>query len=119
MADLNLDAIQAEASGDPHGPYPFGGEDYFIPRTADWPAEALQLIVAGDVRGGLRMAMGDDTFDRFDENHPKMAVYEAIFEDIAAAENLGDSGNSSRSSSSSRSTPARSKRTSPATTGSR
>lgn len=115
MAGFDLDAVQNEATGDPH-PFTFAGEDLLIPRTSDWPAEAMEHVTEGRVTSAFRLVMGDDDYDRFAAHKPKLAVYEAIFDEIAKREGLGDAGNSSGSSKSSRSTRQRSKPTSRVTT---
>lgn len=117
MGRLDLDAVRDEAAEEPHGPYILGGEEFYLPRTDDWPAEALELAASdGKIVAAFKMVLGDD-YDRWAAHRPSARQYRAIFDDISQAEGFGESGNSSGSSRSSRSTPARSKRTSPATTG--
>ena len=117
MGRIDLDAVQAEAHGEPHV-IEFSDDEFTIPPIKDWPAEALELVARGWLTEAFRMAMGDDQYERFASHKPKMQVYEALLDTITEDEGLGDTGNWSRSSRSSRSTRQRSKPTSPATTAS-
>lgn len=111
---FDLGALVAEADQTPHT-FALGGETFSLPQLRDWPHEATTAADRGLFAAALRVVFGDEDWQRFaaaadSATHargPTYRLFEALFDQMAQLEGIGDSGNGARSGSGSRSTKGR------------
>jgi hypothetical protein len=95
-ATFDLSAARAAASdaqGEPFA-FTFADEPFEVPPLTTWPLAVSELLMDGDLAGGLRALLGDDQWQRFRALSPTMGDVQRLFEAIApwaGVENLGNS----------------------------
>ena len=117
MEPFDLDAARAqrrEAAGEP-ATFTFGGEQYHVPPSSEWPLGVRDLLVGGDLQGAMRELLNGQ-WERFHAAGPTMGDVGDLHDWISESNGMRSAGNSSGSSGTSRSTPKRSRRTSSVTT---
>jgi len=80
----------AEALGD-RIPVTFGGVDYLVTTSADWPYEALEAYEDGKIATFLRHVLGDEQHSTFKATRPKVSTVNEFVDALTKA--LGVSGN--------------------------
>jgi hypothetical protein len=80
----------AEALGD-RIPVSFGGVDYLVTTSADWPYEALEAYEDGKIATFLRHVLGDEQHAAFKATRPRVATVNEFVDALTKA--LGVSGN--------------------------
>lgn len=80
-AAFDLDAVEAETSGDPFE-FVFGGRSYTLPHMQDVDRSVLDVADQGDLEAmkqAFKSGLGDD-FDEFDAQPMKLRSLNALFE---------------------------------------
>jgi hypothetical protein len=114
---FDLDAARAqrlEATGATRFTFTFGGADYTVDPSSEWPVEAVDALANGLVVQGLQLILGGEQWDLIGAEL-SLGDAEALIGAIAKHEGLPSAGNSSG-----RAKPAtrpKSKRSSSANTG--
>jgi hypothetical protein len=106
MAELiDLDVIRAarEAAGLEATPLRFGGDDFTVPNYSNWPAEAQEALIEGNLRKAFELILGPAQFDKFWSHQPSIGDMNDLMDELDRRVMAGR-GNSPRSSSSSGST---------------
>jgi len=83
-------ATAAEALGE-RIPLTFGGVDYLILPSSDWPYEALEAFEDGKIATFLRHILGDEQHAAFKATKPTVSTVGEFIQ--AAQKALGISGN--------------------------
>ncbi len=97
MIDLNAARkARADKAGEPHE-VKLGDDKFTIPRTADWPAEAMEVLAQGQVWSAARLIVGDD-FDRFAAQGITLGDVTVLFEGVTEAEGIKGNSPASRRS---------------------
>ena len=124
---IDIDAIlaaEAEVRGEPHE-ITFKGETFIIPRSEDWPADAVDELTSGRFMAAMVGILNAADVDeegkpsqaqRFYDLEPTMAAVEAILDATTNAEGFQNRGERRASKRSSKSTGTRSRPTSSVTT---
>jgi hypothetical protein len=90
MTNTNTNPTAAEALGEKI-PFSFGGVDYLIATTAEWPFEALEAFEEGKIATFLRLILGDEQLAAFKSTRPTVATTGELSQAIQKA--VGVSGN--------------------------
>jgi hypothetical protein len=72
-------------------PFSFGGVDYLVPTSADWPFEALEAYEDEKIATFLRHVLGDEQMTAFRATKPTVADFQELV--VALQKGLGISGN--------------------------
>lgn len=87
-------AVQAEAEGDAVTVVKWRGEEFTVAADADdWPVELLVAFEDGKVAAAVRGALGPSQWSAFMRTRPRTRDLAELYDVIATALGLDDSGN--------------------------